>query len=352
MPETRTDADPAQGTEPAVRRRGLRLLALVLAAVGAIAAFSVLSVVVGSRAIEPRVVWEALTAFDATDDAHLTIRLLRLPRTALVLLVGAALGVAGALMQAMTRNPLAEPGLLGVNAGASAAVATGVLVTGLARVEVYLWFAFAGAAVAAVAVYALGGALQHASNPVRLVLAGAALSVVLGSYTSAILVNFPNVFDSFRFWDTGSFQGRDGAVLPSVGIAIAAGLLLAVAIAPDLNALAMGPEFGRALGASPRRTWLLAGIAVVLLAGAATAAAGPIGFIGLTAPIIGRALVGPDHRRLIPFCALVAAVLLLAADILGRAVAIPSELQASIVSAAIGAPVFIWLVRRRRVPTL
>ncbi|WP_308122927.1 FecCD family ABC transporter permease [Microbacterium marinilacus] len=322
----------------------LFLLALVLLAV--------LSVVVGSRAIDPAVVWQAIVAPDLADDRHVTVQALRLPRTALVVVVGAALGVAGAVMQAMTRNPLAEPGLLGVNAGAAAAVVTGVLVTRVVDVEVYLWFAFAGAALAAAAVYALGGALQHASNPVRLVLAGAALSVVLGAYTSAVLVNFPSVFDTFRFWDTGSFQGRGGDALVPVGIAVGVGLLIAFSLARPLNALALGAEFGRALGASPRRTWLLAGVAVVLLAGGATAAAGPIGFIGLTAPLIGRAIVGPDYSRLLPFSALVAAIVLLAADILGRVVVLPSELQASIVTAVIGGPVFIALVRRRRVPTL
>ncbi|GAA4771401.1 FecCD family ABC transporter permease [Microbacterium gilvum] len=313
---------------------------------------AVLSIVVGSRAIDPATVWQALIAPDPTDDAHLTVQLLRLPRTLLVILVGAALGVAGAVMQAMTRNPLAEPGLLGVNAGASAAVVTGMLVVGSVTIEAYIWFAFAGAALAAVSVYALGGALQHASNPVRLVLAGAAMSVVLGAYTSAVLVNFPGVFDRFRFWDTGSFQGRDGAVVPPVAIAIVVGLGIALAISRSLDALAMGAEFGRALGVSPRRTWLLAGVSVVLLAGAATAAAGPIGFVGLTAPLIGRALVGPGYVRLVPFCALVAAALLLAADVIGRVLVLPSELQASIVSALIGAPVFIQLVRRRKVPTL
>ena len=263
---------------PATRvRRGARWLPLLLLALVLLA---VLSVVVGSRAIDPAVVWQAIVAPDLADDRHVTVQALRLPRTALVVVVGAALGVAGAVMQAMTRNPLAEPGLLGVNAGAAAAVVTGVLVTHVVDVEVYLWFAFAGAALAAAAVYALGGALQHASNPVRLVLAGAALSVLLGAYTSSVLVTFPSVFDTFRFWDTGSFQGRGADALLPVGIAVGVGLLIAFSLARPLNALALGAEFGRALGASPRRTWLLAGVAVVLLAGGATAAAGPIGFIG------------------------------------------------------------------------
>ncbi|GAA2013178.1 FecCD family ABC transporter permease [Microbacterium ulmi] len=317
-----------------------------------LAALVVVSVVVGSRMIEPGVVWRSIVAFDPADDRHLTVHLLRLPRTLLVLVVGAALGVAGTVMQAMTRNPLAEPGLLGVNAGAAAVVATGIAVTQVVAIEWYLWFSFLGAALAAGLVYALGGALSHAANPVRLVLAGAAVSVVLGAYTSTLLLNFPTVFDRFRFWDAGSFQGRSWDVLGPVSIAIAAGLILAIAVSRSLNALALGPEFGRALGVSPRRTWMLAGLAVVLLAGASTAAAGPIAFIGLTAPLIGRSVVGPDYVRLIPVSALIAGGILLSADIAGRVVALPSELQASIVSALIGAPVFIALVRRRRVPAL
>lgn len=315
-------------------------------------ALAVLSVVVGSRWIEPGVVWQALVAFDPQDDQHLTVRLLRVPRTLLVVTVGAALGVAGAVMQAMARNPLAEPGLLGVNAGAAAAVVAGLLVVGPVAVSGYIWFAFAGAAIAATLVYALGGALSHATNPVRLVLAGAALSVVLGAFTSGVVLNFPRVFETFRFWDAGSFQGRSWDVVPPVVAAVVAGLVLAVCLARPLNALALGPEFSRALGASPRRTWVLAGISVILLARAATAAAGPIAFIGLTAPLVTRALVGPDYRRVLPLSAAVAAIVLLAADIAGRVVVPPSELQAAIVSALIGAPVFIALVRRRRVPAL
>lgn len=330
------------------RRTGL------LVAVGALALLAVLSLAVGSHPVPLGTAWRALTAFDPTEDGQLIVRTLRVPRTALAVVVGAALGVAGCLMQAVTRNPLAEPGLLGVNAGAAAAVVVGIAALDLRSPAATLPFALAGSAAAAAVVLALGGGTRGAGRggPVRLVLAGAAVSVVLAAFTSTVTLNDPQVFDAFRFWVVGALQGRGTEVLVATAPLILAGLLLAQGLTGSLNALALGADAGSALGVSVRRTWLLAAVAVVLLAGGATAAAGPVAFIGLAAPHVARLLTGPDHRRLLPLSALIGADVLLGADVVGRVVAVPSEVQTGIVAAVVGAPVFIALVRRRRMVTL
>lgn len=341
---------PAPGIRPSSPNRRRRL--------GVIVGFIILgvlmmaSVAFGSRMIPLESVWQALVHFDPLNNEHLIVRELRVPRTLIGILVGGALGVAGAVMQAITRNPLAEPGLLGVNAGAAAAVVTGIAVFGVVNTAGYIWFAFIGAAIAAVVVYALGGAFADGSNPIKLLLSGAALSVVLGAYTSAIVLNYASVFASFRFWAVGSLQGRSWSTFwPVLGF-IVCGIFFALLITRSLNALAMGKEMGVALGVSGRGTWIIAAIVVVLLAGGATAAAGPIGFIGLTAPLIARSIVGPDYRWMLPYSILIAANVLLAADILGRLVAIPSEVQTAIVTAIIGGPFFIALVRKRKMARL
>ncbi|WP_229383406.1 FecCD family ABC transporter permease [Microbacterium allomyrinae] len=337
----------------AIRRRGSRRAVAVIAGVAILVVLTVLSVLVGSRPIDPAVVWAAVTRPDATNDAHLVVTELRLPRTALAIVVGAALGVAGAIMQALTRNPLAEPGILGVNAGAAAAVATGIAVTGGAFGTLGLFgFSFAGAAVAALAVAALGGIFRRGADPVRLTLAGVAFGVTLSAYTQTLLINFPSVFDTFRHWAVGSVQGRGGElVLPAVAIIVPA-IVLAALLGRSLNAVAMGQDVARSVGANPRSVLGVGAVLVVLLAGAATAVAGPIGFVGLTAPLAVRLLVGPDYRWIVPLSALFAAVLVLGADIIGRVLLPPAELETSIVTAIIGAPVFIALARRRRLMRL
>ncbi len=307
----------------------------------------------GSRPVPLAVTLDALQAVDPHDDRHLVVRELRLPRTLVALLAGAALGVAGALMQALTRNPLAEPGLLGINAGAALAVIVGVALFDLASMGQYLGCAFLGAGLAGIAVFLLGQARETGTNPVRLVLAGAGLSVMLASLTGIIVLNAPpEVFDRFRHWAAGSLSGSGFALLGWPGLAIGAGLAAAFALAARLNALALGQEIGRALGVDLRLTWLLACLAVMLLAGAATALAGPIAFVGLVAPHLARLLAGPDQRWILPFSALIAAGLLLGADILGRLLAAPAEIAAGIVALLLGGPAFIVLVRRFRLSRL
>ncbi|GAA3945768.1 FecCD family ABC transporter permease [Pseudoclavibacter caeni] len=275
-----------------------------------------------------------------------------MPRTAMGLVVGMALGVAGALMQSLTRNPLADPGILGVNAGASFAVVLAVALTGVSGISFYLWFAFAGAAVAATAVYALGAAGHTQATAVRLALAGVAISAALQALTDAVILSDQAAYNEFRFWVAGSFEGRGWDILLVVAPFIAVGLALALLLAPALNALALGDETGRALGVRVARARTLTMVAVTLLAGAATAAVGPIGFVGLAVPFLSRWLVGTDQRWVTVFSALLGPVWLLVADVLARVLVRPDEVQVGIVASLIGAPIFILIVRRRQVAAL
>ncbi len=310
------------------------------------------SVAYGSKSIPLATVWDALWDYDASVDDHLIVRSLRVPRTILGLAVGAALGVAGAVKQGVTPNPLADPGILGIEAGASLAVVTGIYVFGIGSLTGYVWFAFAGAAVASVVVYVLGSLGRGGATPVKLALAGAAMASLLGSFTSAILLLDVATLDQYRFWVVGSLAGRDGQVAAQVLPFLAVGLLLAAGSARQLNVLALGDDVARSLGQRVQLARLTSAVAVILLCGAATAACGPIGFIGLTIPHIARAICGPDYRWILPWSVVLAPVLLLGADILGRIVARPGELQVGIVTALLGAPFFIALVRYRKLAEL
>lgn len=319
----------------------------------ALAIIAVLGITVGSRDIALADILGALRAPDLRDDQHLIVSLLRMPRTVVAILAGMALGVAGALMQAVTRNPLAEPGLLGVNAGAALAVLIGMTAFGLTSVLQYVWCAFAGAGLAGAAVFAFGQSRGAGAHPVRLVLAGAGLSVMLTSSAGIILLNAPpEVFDGFRHWAAGSLQGSGYASAAVLAAAVAAGLAAAWAIVGQLNAMALGHDVGLALGVNVRATAQLACLAVMLLAGAATAAVGPIAFVGLVAPHLARLSCGPDYRWILPLSALYAAVLLLGADVLGRVVAAPAEVAAGIVACLIGGPFFVWVACRYRLSRL
>lgn len=307
------------------------------------------SIAVGAKAMPLSDVWHGLFHYAGSGDDVL-IRDVRVPRTVLGLLVGAALGLAGAVMQALTRNPLAEPGILGVNAGASAAVVSAISFFGVTSLTGYVWFAFAGAAIVSVAVYFLGG--SRAATPVRLALAGTAVTAALYGYVNAVQLLDSAALDRLRFWTVGSLASANTATVGKVWPFIALGVLLTALIARPLNALEMGDDTARALGAHLTRTRVLAMLAVTLLCGAATAACGPIVFIGLMIPHLVRTLTGPDLRWILPYAAVLSPVLLLGADVVGRVVARPSELQVGIVTALIGGPVFIHLVRRKRMSQL
>jgi iron complex transport system permease protein len=332
------------------RRRSRRAAGLVVAA-GVLAFVVLASLAFGAKSIPLGTVVRAFTHFDGSTD-HLVVRELRVPRTLVGLLVGSALGVAGALMQAVTRNPLADPGVLGVSAGASLAVAVAIYVFGFTSLSAYVWFALVGAAVASVLVYSLGSLGRGGATPVRLALAGAALSASLGGITSAVVLLDRQTLGQYRFWIVGSLGGRDEGVLASVAPFLLAGLALAVGLSRSLNALALGDDTARALGAPVVRTRFLTAVAVMLLAGAATAAVGPIAFVGLTVPHMARSLCGPDQRWLIAYSVVLGPVLLLGCDVLGRLVVRPAELQAGVMTALVGGPVFVFLVRRARMAKL
>jgi len=250
-------------------------------------------------------------------------------------------------MQALTRNPLAEPGLLGVNGGAALAVVLALAAVRVDDVLVYVWAAFAGAAGAAALVYMVGARGRGGASPARLVLAGAALNAVFGALTAGVMLLTPGTFNGFRFWQVGSLGGRETAVFWRVLPFVVAGTALALLLARPLNALGMGDDAGRALGSSPGRTRALGALAVVLLCGSATAAAGPIWFLGLAVPFIARTVLGPDQRLVLPCSLLLAPVLLLGADVIGRVIT-PGELETGIVTAFLGAPLFALMVRRGR----
>ncbi len=332
------------------RTRSVHAVGLALA--GAVLALVVVaSLAIGTKSIPFGTVLAALTNFDGSSD-QLLVRELRLPRTMVGLLVGSALGVSGALMQSITRNPLADPGLLGVSAGASFAVVLAIFVLGIGSLSAYVWFALVGAAVASVAVFAVGSLGRGGATPVRLALAGAALSALLGSLTSAVVLLDRQTLDQYRFWVVGSLSSRDTAVLAQVSPFLAIGLVLSLGLSRPLNALSLGEDAARALGTKVGLTRLMTGLTVTLLAGAATAACGPIAFIGLTVPHLARLICGTDQRWLVPYSAALGPVVLLTCDIVGRVIARPAEVQVGIMTAAIGGPIFVMLVRRARMAPL
>lgn len=310
-----------------------------------------LSLAVGAKAVPPGEVLAELFAYDGSAD-HVVVQDLRLLRTATGLLVGISLGLSGAMIQALTRNPLADPGILGVNAGAGFAVVVGVAVFGVVDIQGYIWFAFAGAVASTVAVYLIGSAGRVHATPLRLTLAGVALGAVLGGISAGITLLLPNVFDSMRVWNAGTLSNRTWDMAGTVTPVILAGVLLAVLMARPLNSMALGEDLARSLGTDINRTRIGVIVAVTLLCGAATAAAGPIGFIGLMIPHVARWIVGPDQRWIMAYTMVMAPALLLGSDIVGRLIVQPAELQVGIVTAFIGAPVLIFLIRRRKVSGL
>lgn len=341
------DVDAPTAGPPLPLTRTLFLLgALVL-----LAGVFLLSLSVGARGIAFGEVWRVLWMPDGSESAYI-VREMRVPRTLLALLVGAALGVAGALIQALTRNPLADTGILGVGAGASFAVVVGVAFFGVTALSEYLWFAFGGAIAVTVLVYALGSIGSIGATPVRLTLVGVALGALLGGFSSAITMLHPDSFEDMLRWSAGSLAGRGYSTLATVAVPIAAGLVLGLVSGRPLNAISLGDDLAKSLGANVVRTRVLVIVAVTLLAGAATAAAGPIGFVGLMVPHVVRWFTGPDQRWIIPFSAIAAALLLLASDVLGRILLAPQELEVGIVTAFLGAPVLIALARRRKVSAL
>ncbi|PRI10138.1 FecCD family ABC transporter permease [Leucobacter massiliensis] len=340
---------PLQRSDSAVagaltaRRRLFGLLVLV----SALAVVLVLSIVSGANPLPLGEVWRVLAAPDGSEASSI-VWSLRLPRTLAGVVSGAAFGVAGALIQAITRNPLADPGILGVNAGAGFAITVGVALFGVTGIAGYVWFSFTGAVAATVLVYLIGAAGRGAVSPVTLVLAGIALAAVLTACSTFLQLIDEETFRSFRNWSLGSLARVSVPDTLTVLPLIAAGLLLALLSAGALNAVSLGDEQAASLGANVIRTRTIGLIAVTLLAGGATALTGGIAFVGLAVPHLVRWFTGPEQRWIIACTALASPVLVIGADVLGRVIARPGEIEAGVVAAVIGAPVLIALVRRRK----
>jgi iron complex transport system permease protein len=276
----------------------------------------------------------------------------RVPRTAIGLMVGAGLGVAGTVMQGQTRNPLADPGLFGVSSGAALAVVLGVYIFGVNDAEATVWFALAGALIASVAVFSVTAVGGAAASPVPLALAGTAVSALLDAFTSFVVLADRNSLNAYRLWVVGSLSGRQLHVVAVVWPVMAAGLILAIANVRSLDARALGDDMARGLGENVFLARAVGLGSITLLTAGAVAAAGPIGFVGLTVPHAARAVVGSGHRWTIPAAALIGAILVLVADVVGRLIAGQSEIEVGIVLALIGGPIFVAIARRRSLAAL
>ncbi|MCW2761885.1 MAG: iron transporter permease [Marmoricola sp.] len=310
-----------------------------------------LSLLVGSRAVSPVDVWSALTSYDASDPMQAVVSA-RIPRTVVGLVAGAALGLAGASMQGLTRNPLADPGILGINAGASLGMVLAISVFGVTALSGYIWFALLGAALATVLVHAIASLGRDGATPVKLTVAGAALTAGLSSWISTVLLTDKETMDVFRYWAVGTVGGRTlDTVWPLLPF-FAVGALLALSGSRVLNLMALGDDLARGLGSRADLDRIMLGTGIVLLCGAATALAGPIAFVGLVVPHLARIFVGADYSRILPWSMALGAVLVVVADVVGRVVLPPTEVQVGIMTAVVGVPVFLVLVRRGRMGSL
>ena len=336
---------------PPVRSRRRRWIGLAVA--GALLLVVVtLSLSLGTRATSLDSVIGALLDPLPGNNDHLVIRELRVPRTIIGLVVGAALAIAGTLMQGITRNPLADPGLLGVNAGASLFVVLAISVLGITSPSGYIWFAFAGAAVATAVVYGVGTLGREGATPVKLALAGTALTAGLTSIITLLLITDIDTLSSYRFWSVGSLVNRDLDTVAVLLPFLLLGVVLAFGIGSTLNVLSLGDDLARGPGQRVGFSRAIAAVSIVLLCGAATALAGPIVFVGLVIPHLVRPLTGPDYRWILAYSAVLGPVLLLVADVVGRLLSYPGEIEAGLVVALIGAPVLIVIVRRSKVAGL
>lgn len=325
------------------RSAGLIIGLVMVALVG------LLSLRFGSHPVSTRDAWNAIFNYDNTNYEQLVIHTMRVPRTIIAIGVGGALAVTGAVMQAITRNPLADSSILGVSSGASFAIVTAIYYLGITSALGFVWFAFAGALLASVMVFAVGTSGKDGPTPVKLTLAGVVISALLGSWTSALILLDEQTMDTARFWLAGSVAGRPLEVFWIVAPFLIIGTGACLLMGHQLNVMSMGDETARALGMNTNRTRLICAILVVVITGAATAAAGPIGFVGLAVPHMVRSIIGPDYRWILAYSVLVGAVYLTAADVLGRVVLESGELQVGIVTSLLGAPFLVLLARRAKV---
>ncbi|MFJ6746706.1 FecCD family ABC transporter permease [Streptomyces sp. NPDC091266] len=330
---------------PARRSRRLGLMAVAVLALLLAVLFSL---AVGSRQLALSQVLNALFHGGGSEAAQV-VRFLRLPRTLIGLMVGVALAMAGTVMQGITRNPIADPGILGISQGASVAVVLVIAYAGVHTLTGYVWFAFAGAGIASVVVHAIASSGRGGATPVKLALAGAAINALLVSVTMAVLTTKAAALDEFRFWQVGSLTGRDSAVAAQIWPFLLAGTVLVLSVARGLDALALGEDVAKGLGQKVATVRIVGGLGATVLTGAGVAAAGPIAFVGLAVPHLARAIVGGDHRWVLPMAALLGPVIVLVSDTLGRILFPPSEVPAGVLTALIGVPFLVTLVRRKAV---
>lgn len=335
-----------------LHRSSAMLSTIFLLFVGLLVVVCFFSITMGARGVGLSTIWKAFTDYDASSASETVIRELRVPRTLIGIFAGAALGLSGAILQGVTRNPLADPGIMGINAGAAAFIVFGIMVLGTQSVGTYVWFAFVGAGVATVTVYGIASFGREGATPVKLALAGAAVTAILSSITSAIVMTNVAALNELRFWQVGSLAGRYFPVFWQTLPFLVIGIVLALGTGRALNGLALGEDLALALGQRVRLTRVVMFATVAVLCGAATAAVGPIVFVGLIVPHLARMICGPDYRWILAYCLLLTPILLLVADIVGRVIVSPSELQVGVVLGVIGAPFFVLLVRYRNLSEL
>lgn len=341
-------SSPAHMPEAGISRVMMLLVGLLLLAVG-VAVAMLMSFRFGSLEITTSQAWDAIFSFDSDIYEQVVVRELRVPRTLIAVAVGGSLGIAGTVMQGVTRNPLAGPSILGVSAGASFGVTTAIFLLDVSTPAQFVWFAFPGAAIASAVVFGVASTGRGGATPVRLALSGVVVSALLGSWTSTLLLLSEQTMDLVRFWSVGSVAGRSLDVLWDVLPLMAPAALGCLFLGHQLNVLSMGDESARGLGMNTTRVRLIASGLVVILTGAAVSVAGPIGFVGLATPHIARSLIGADYRWVLPYSFLLGSLMLVIADTVGRVAARPSEIQVGVVMAFIGAPFLIVLARRRSV---
>jgi len=288
----------------------------------------------------------AFVDYDESSMEQVVVMTTRVPRALIAVSIGASLAMAGAIMQAVTRNPLASPSVMGINAGASTGIVAAVTIFKVTQMSLLVWISFGGAALAAAAVYILGSLGRDGLSPLKIIMAGSAMTALFVSITQGMLVHNENGLQDVMFWLAGSIAGRDLnallVVLPYMGI----GWITALLLSRQLNIVGMGDEAAKGLGQRTLWVKLAAGIIVVVLAGGAVSVAGPIGLIGIVVPHVARYIVGIDYRWLLPYSALLGAILLLAADVIARFIILPEEVPVGIMTAAIGAPFFIYIARK------
>lgn len=340
----------AAGGAASLRRSRLRRYFWLLTSAGVLVAICAASVAIGSRDVGIDDIWRALHG--STDTFAEAAVSKRIPRTALAALAGAALAISGLYLQGVTRNPLADPGILGINTGASLAVVIGIAWFGLINPMSYIWVAIGGAAIVSIFVYAVGSIGRDGPTPLKLALAGAASASALSSFITALVLPRPDISESAVSWQIGGVGGATDEGLIRVLPFLVAGLLICVLTARGLNLLGLGDELAAGLGERVALTRTLGALGAVVLCGATTSITGPIWFVGLVIPHFCRQLIGVDHRWLLPFSAVCGAILLVGSDVIGRVILPPGEVDVGIITALIGAPFFILVVRRSKVREL